>query len=417
MLIAFLLIGVTWESIRARGLMASLASSERRYAMLANSSPVGIFRANAEGRCIYVNERWCRLAGRPSTAVLEHGWRIAVHPDDLPMVSAGWRRAIDGNEPYLQEFRFLHPDGTVVWVYGQATPLRSESGVVDGFIGTVTDISERKRMDQAMRESEQRLSRVLKGANDGWWEWDITTGAMSCAPRWWRMLGYAEDELESSAAVWRRLTHPDDLTHVAEVLDTALAEGAESYEVECRMLHKSGHEVPVLSRAFIQRDESGRPVRISGTNMDLTERKEAERQIRELAFYDPLTRLPNRRLLLERLGRAMTASHRTHRHGALLFIDLDHFKTLNDTLGHDVGDRLLVSVADRLVANVRAGDTVARLGGDEFVVMLEGLAAVETEAATAAKLVCDKNRRRARSRRTRWSRTRLSTTTTPAASA
>ena len=194
----------------------------------------------------------------------------------------------------------------------------------------------------------------------------------------------------NSAEVWRRLTHPDDLLHVAEVLDAALAEGAESYEVEYRMLHKDGHEVPILSSALIQRDEAGRAVRISGTNMDLTERKQAERQIRELAFYDSLTRLPNRRFLMERLGRAMASSQRTQRYCALLFIDLDQFKTLNDTLGHDVGDRLLISVADRLVASVRAGDTVARLGGDEFVVMLEGLGTTETQAASAAKVTSDK---------------------------
>jgi diguanylate cyclase (GGDEF)-like protein/PAS domain S-box-containing protein len=204
------------------------------------------------------------------------------------------------------------------------------------------------------------------------------------------MLGYQDQELGNSAEVWRRLTHPDDLPHVAEVLDATLVEGTDAYEVECRMIHKDGHDVPVLSRAFIPRDEKGRPLRISGTNMDLTERKAAERQIRDLAFYDPLTRLPNRRLLTERLGRAMAVSQRTQKHCALLFLDLDHFKLLNDTLGHDVGDRLLITVADRLLANVRAGDTVARLGGDEFVVMLEGLGTTDAQAASAAMLVAEK---------------------------
>ena len=388
--IAFLMVGIAWESLRARRLMSSLSLSEHRYAMLAEASPVGIFRADATGRCVYVNERWCRLAGRTPDAALSLGWRHAVHPGDAPLVNAEWERTTTSRTDYGQEFRFLHPDGTVVWVYGQAGPVRTADGTLEGFIGTVTDIRERKRMEQAMLESEQRLSRVLKGANDGWWEWDIASGAMSCAPRWWSMLGYDAQVLGSSAEAWRGLTHPDDLSHVAEVLDAALAEGAESYEVEYRMLHKDGHDVPILQRAFIQRDEAGRPVRISGTNMDLTERKEAERQIRELAFYDPLTRLPNRRLLMERLGRAMTASQRTQRYCALLFIDLDQFKVLNDTLGHDAGDRLLVAVADRLVVSVRAGDTVARLGGDEFVVMLEGLGSTEPQAATAAQMVAEK---------------------------
>jgi diguanylate cyclase (GGDEF)-like protein/PAS domain S-box-containing protein len=385
-----LLVGITLESLRARRLMSSLVDSEHGYATLSESSPVGIFRAAADGRCVYVNERWCALAGRTPGAALQLGWHHAVHPDDQEVVRTEWTRVTQAKAAYHQEFRFLHPDGTVTWAFGQATPVRGEAGIVQGFIGTVTDISERKRMEQAMIESEQRLSRVLRGANDGWWEWEIETGVMSCSPRWWSMLGHEDQALGSSAEVWRRLTHPDDLPHVAEVLDAALAEGAESYEVEYRMLHTDGHEVPILSRALIQRNGAGRPVRISGTNMDLTERKQAERQIRELAFYDSLTRLPNRRFLMERLGRAMASSQRTQRYCALLFIDLDQFKTLNDTLGHDVGDRLLVSVADRLVASVRAGDTVGRLGGDEFVVMLEGIGAAETQAAAAAKAASDK---------------------------
>ena len=121
------------------------------------------------------------------------------------------------------------------------------------------------------------------------------------------------------------------------------------------------------------KSDNGTVTHYVGTHTDITERKLAEEEIKHLAFYDPLTRLPNRRLLLDRLWQALASSARSRRNGALLFIDLDNFKTLNDTLGHDKGDLLLQQVAQRLATCVREGDTVARLGGDEFVVMLEDL--------------------------------------------
>ncbi len=133
------------------------------------------------------------------------------------------------------------------------------------------------------------------------------------------------------------------------------------------------------------RDEKGQITHYVSSQIDITQRKDAEAQIMHLAFYDPLTRLPNRRLLLDRLQQAIAASARNQSVGALLFIDLDNFKTLNDTLGHDIGDRLLQQVAERLNACIRKNDTVARLGGDEFLVMLEDLSQSQPEAATQAE--------------------------------
>lgn len=143
----------------------------------------------------------------------------------------------------------------------------------------------------------------------------------------------------------------------------------------------------MLCRGFILRNAAGIPIRLSGTNMDLTERKQTEARIHQLAYFDVLTGLPNRTMLIERLKTAMAMAQRTRQKGALLFIDLDNFKSLNDTLGHDVGDKLLKMVAGRLQQSVRKSDQVARLGGDEFVVVLENLgedlqvAAIESETA------------------------------------
>ena len=137
-------------------------------------------------------------------------------------------------------------------------------------------------------------------------------------------------------------------------------------------------------------DSAGRLTHYVATLVDITHEKAAALEIEQLAFFDPLTRLPNRRLLMDRLRHALASSARHGLHGALLFLDLDHFKTLNDTQGHDVGDALLAQVAQRLVQVLREGDTVARLGGDEFVVLLEGLGERSLEAAELVHVVCEK---------------------------
>jgi len=204
------------------------------------------------------------------------------------------------------------------------------------------------------------------------------------------MLGYSEGELSADSALWRNLMHADDQERATQVLGAALADGTNSYDVEFRLLHKDGHYLNLISRAFILRDGKGKAIRISGANMDITERNQMEQQVRHLAFYDALTQLPNRRLLHDRLSQAMAASKRNNCYGAVMFLDLDNFKPINDTHGHGVGDALLIEAANRLKTCIRDIDTVARFGGDEFVVTLSDLNADEFEAASQAEIVAEK---------------------------
>jgi diguanylate cyclase (GGDEF)-like protein/PAS domain S-box-containing protein len=204
------------------------------------------------------------------------------------------------------------------------------------------------------------------------------------------MLGYSEGELPADTTLWRSLMHADDHERATQVLGAALADGTNSYDVEFRLQHKDGHYLNLISRGFILRDEKGKAIRISGANMDITERKQMEQQVRHLAFYDALTQLPNRRLLSDRLSRAMAASKRSNCYGAVLFLDLDNFKPINDAHGHGVGDVLLIEAAKRLRTCIRDIDTVARFGGDEFVVTLSDLNTDEFEAAAQAAIVAEK---------------------------
>ena len=219
----------------------ALRESERRYQIMAESSPVGIFRCDRNSRCRYVNRRWREITGLTTAQAADEGWLEAVHPDDRQAVTRNWQLAVMEGQVFRTECRFRRPRGLTTWVFVQAEPVFDSRQQLSGYIGSVTDISDRKR---------------------------------------------------------------------------------------------------------------------------------TEEEIRRIAYYDALTKLPNRAFFLEQLGRTLASAKRTGRRAALLFCDLDNFKVVNDTLGHDKGDLLLQGIADRLSACIRKGDTLSRLGGDEFVLLL-----------------------------------------------
>jgi len=273
--------------------------------------------------------------------------------------------------------------------------------LLTGVIGAVgLGLAQRRRLaleelasarEQERAAAAERVELALNGANLGLWEWQLATDMRTIDGRAAAMLGYVPGELALASGEWRTLVHPDD----GEALDRALAQHlndrSRPYEAEYRMRHRNGHWVWLQSRGkVVDRALDGSAQRMVGTLMDISARKLAEAEIAHLAFYDGLTNLPNRRLLLDRLGHAIARSERGGCHGAVLFVDLDNFKQLNDTMGHDVGDRLLEMVSFRLQQVMRDSDTVARLGGDEFVILLDDVGASAAQAAAHAEIVANK---------------------------
>jgi len=240
-------------------------------------------------------------------------------------------------------------------------------------------------------QAAERVELALNGASLGLWDWHLPSGRRAVDGRACAILGYTEAEQSALQEAPFALVHPDDRCGLEEALDAHLAGLTQAFDAEFRMRHRAGHWVWIQSRGkVVERTPDGAPVRMVGTRSDISARKQAEADIAHLAFYDGLTNLPNRRLLMDRLGQALNKSERTGGHGALLFVDLDNFKALNDSRGHDVGDRLLEMVAFRLQQVTRDTDTVARLGGDEFVLLLENLGADPAEAGAHAELVARK---------------------------
>ena len=240
-------------------------------------------------------------------------------------------------------------------------------------------------------EAAERIELALNGASLGLWDWDLARGRMQVDARGCAMLGYTLQEQEQGRIDWAALVHPEDADAFLGELERHQAGLTPGFEAEFRMRHRAGHWIWIQSRGkVVARGADGVAVRMVGTRSDISARRQAEAEIAHLAFYDGLTKLPNRRLLMDRLSHALAKAERAGEYGAALFVDLDNFKTLNDTLGHDMGDRLLEMVAFRLQLVTREADTVARLGGDEFVVLLEDLGSSPVTASATAEIVAQK---------------------------
>ncbi len=379
----------------AHDAFAAQHSSEHRYRALLEHIPAGVVVHGASSAIEMANAEASRLLGLSPDQLMG---RVAVdprwqfqHEDGRPFALSEFpvNRVLSSGESLKHLVIGLYrPDlHGLVWVICNAFPVHDDAGDLRQVVVSFVEVTQLQQAQQALQQSEERLRLVLRGSNDAPWDWDLLTNRMHYAPRWWTMLGLPPDEDNTDATLWTSRTHPDDLNRVLTTFETFKRDGTESFEEEFRLRHANGHYVPVLCRGFILRNAQGEPIRVSGTNADLTERKRAEAHIHHLAYFDALTDLPNRRNLLEQLRRALTACSRGGEHGALLFIDLDHFKELNDTRGHDMGDALLQQVAKRLRLQIREADLVARLGGDEFVVMLEHLDADPALAALEAERV------------------------------
>jgi diguanylate cyclase (GGDEF)-like protein/PAS domain S-box-containing protein len=244
----------------------------------------------------------------------------------------------------------------------------------------------RKKAEEALRDSEERYALAMRGANDGLWDWNLRTNDIYFSPRWKQMLGCQESDIEDSVEEWFARVHPEDRERLETALAVHLQGQTEHFEHEHRMLHQNGMYRWVLSRGLAVRDHTGNVTRMAGSQTDITERKVA----------DGLTGLPNRILFMERLDRALERAKRLKDSMfAVLFLDLDRFKVINDSLGHDVGDQLLIGLARRLETSLRASDTVARLGGtpimarlggDEFTVLLDEIHNVSDATCVAERL-------------------------------
>jgi diguanylate cyclase (GGDEF)-like protein/PAS domain S-box-containing protein len=244
-----------------------------------------------------------------------------------------------------------------------------------------------------LKIAEERYALAAKGANDGIWDYDLKTQEIYYSPRWHAMLGLEAGVLPPSLDAWMQRVHADDLPKVEAELQRHLRGDSPHFQNEHRILHQNGNYLWVLARGLRVLQDDGKPSRVAGSLTDITARKKTEAELLRNAFYDGLTNLPNRALFMDRLGSTLARAER-HRDYmfAVLFLDIDRFKIVNDSLGHAMGDQLLVAIAGRLESCLRPGDTAARLGGDEFTILLDDIATAEDAAKIAHRFQSELSR-------------------------
>ena len=354
----------------------ALQASEEQFREITAEVPGMLYRIvfvpGYQGRYTYVSSGAIDLYGVSPQDVLADSsvLRNMRHPMDRDRVSEAVKDAVARRVAVDIEFRIILTDGTVKWVQMASSCAQADAaGQVRN--GIMLDVTARKTAQAELEQSEARWKLALESTGDGMWDWYVKTGEEFLSKRCKEIYGFSEHEIPDRADALDGRTHPEDLPQMLRDRKAHFDGITPSYINEHRILCKNGTWKWVLTRGMvISRDVQGNPVRMIGTHTDITERKNTDALVWRQAHFDLLTGLPNRRMLRERLTNAIHQSEQSGNALAVLFIDLDEFKEVNDTLGHDVGDKLLIDAARRIEQCVGPYDTVARMGGDEFTVVI-----------------------------------------------
>ncbi len=371
-----------------------LRASEALYRASFEQAAVGILHTSLDGRILECNECFARIVGYTPQELVGSSFQSITPPEDRERGDAAAVRLLNGEMQTVSfEKRYLRKDGALTWVMLTISIQYDEEGKPLCFLALAQDINDRKQAEErlaatqeALRVSEERYRTAFQMSLDGMNLTRLSDGTfVETNQAFLDLTGLKREEVIGRTAMELNIwADPEDRRRMVEMV---MEQGA-CRNFEARFRKKNGETIwGLMSASLIELERT--PCILSITR-DISDAKVAEDEIRRLAFYDPLTDLANRRLLLERLRRTVVGSRRSGRRQALLFLDLDNFKMLNDTLGHHVGDLLLKEVARRLVSCIRAADTAARAGGDEFVVILEELSSNAKEAAAQAKTVAEK---------------------------
>jgi len=383
---------------RARGALLETAEklrpSEALYRASFEQAAVGILHTALDGRILECNDCFARIVGYTAEELTGSSFQAITPPEDRKTGDSAAQRLLSGEVQTISfEKRYLRKDGALTWVMLTISIQHDEEGRPLCFLALVQDINARRRAEEqlaaaqeALRLSEERYRTAFQMSLDAFTLTRLSDGVyLDCNKAFLDGSGWAREEVigHTSADLGLWVNGEER----AAMLEGLRRQGA-CRNIEARFRRKNGEVVWGLLSASLM--ELQGTVCVLSTTRNISDAKAAADEIRHLAFFDPLTDLANRRLLLERLRQTVAESRRSGRHRALLFVDLDNFKMLNDTLGHNFGDLLLGEAAQRLRGCIRAVDTPARVGGDEFVAILEDLSGNAEQAASQAKAVAEK---------------------------
>jgi len=346
-------------------------------------------------RIVFANDALLQLTGYTIEEVIGQTPRMFHGPDTNPETAHRIHLALAKWQPVREEVLNYTKDGKEFWQELNIYPVANEFGWFTHWVSIQRNITERKLFEEQLKdlqislaEYQQRLVIATSAGGVGIWDWDTVNDILIWDDQMYRLYGIEKEKFVGAYEAWQNGLHPDDRQIGAEAIQAGIQSG--EFKLEFRIIWPDGTIRYIRGHARTLRDSKGAACRMIGTNWDITDQKSAEKKAQELAFFDPLTNLPNRRLFIDRLQRAVKATDRSKRYCALFSIDLDNFKMVNDLHGHSGGDIVLNLAATSFLAAVRAVDTVARMGGDEFMILIEDLGPSDTEAAHAIKTVAEK---------------------------
>lgn len=373
----------------------ALRESEARFRAMSDASPLGIFVSDAQGDCIYTNDAYHEISGLNLEQTLGTNWSMAIHPDDRARVVIAWRDAVRGDEPFQAEVRFLRRDGSMVWTRLNAAAMR-DGWTLRGRVQIVEDITGRKATEAELRRvredlfsEKERAQVTLNSIGDAVLTTNLQAEVTYLNLAAEAMTGWArEDALGRPLAEVFQVIDGQSRRSVASPAERAIAEDqVVGLAANSMLIRRDGSEAAIEDSSAPIHNRDGKVAGAVIVFHDVSASRVMAQKMSHLAQHDFLTGLPNRLLLTERLSQAIGQAQRHRKQVGLLFLDLDFFKNINDSLGHIVGDQLLQSVAERLIACVRTTDTVCRQGGDEFVILLAEIDRAQDAAQIAEKLL------------------------------
>lgn len=382
------------HALERRAAARALRFSETRFRAISDASPLGIVVTDAQGLCTYTNDAYQSMSGLDARQVAGRHWSCFIHPDDRARVQLEVAAVLQSAKTFSGEMRLLQRDGEVVWARMHAAWM-TDDGAPQGCVQTVEDITDRKKAENALQQVEEALFDERERAQ-------VTLNSIGDAVIATDSQGRVSylNQVAESMTGWsapEALCRP--LSEIFAVIDgtsrvvatnpaeRAIAENRRvGLAMDCLLVRRDGVELPIEDSAAPIHDRRGRVTGAVIVFHDVSQSRAMAIRMAYMAQHDFLTGLPNRALLTERLAQAIGQAARHHKQVALLFIDLDFFKRINDSLGHAVGDQLLQCVAERLIGCVRATDSVCRQGGDEFVILLAEIEQPQDAAGVADKI-------------------------------
>ncbi len=364
-----------------------LQNSEARFRGFFEMAGAGAAEVNpATGGFLQVNNRFCTITGYSREELLTMTFRDITHPEDRESDESNFRLLVEGElSIQREEKRYIRKGGQVVWVSVSGAVVRDADGKPVRAIGIIQDITEQKNAEQALRFSERRFKFTMDAAELGVWDMNLSDRSMWRSKRFDQIFGYAQPLPLWNADVFLEHILPEDREAVDRNFQEALT-GTRECNIECRIRRADGAVCWIWVRGRMLDNGDAGQKRMLGIVLDISRHKQLEDDIKHMAQHDVLTDLPNRRLFQEIIAVEAAEAKRYGKKLAILFLDLDHFKNINDTLGHEAGDELLKEAAEKLRSTIRRSDTLARIGGDEFNVLLTDFSQVEDISDVVGKI-------------------------------